>query len=128
MSLPDKLKAAGLNFAPIEGTPWLQGYSDVLGDRSQKFFLYNEVDDWGGHGEYDFMSMVGPADDAANVKKACELATGFKRGAIVIFEGQICLKMEIPADLDGEASMMHVQLICPLADGLEKEIFGVDER
>lgn len=128
MSLPDKLRAAGLNFEKFQDTKWLRGNFSVADDRTQGFFLYSEADELAGHSEYDFLSAVGPADDAANVKKACEEITDYQRGAIVIAWGQICVKIEIPEDLDAMAAKAHVFLVCQTADILEKKIFGGDAR
>ena len=128
MSLPDKLKEAGLNFVEKEDSVWLSGSFTLNDDRTQLFFLNKSANEFCGHKEYDFMSVVGPADDAVNVKKACEMAGGMKRGAIVVdSEGMICLKMEIPADMDGASAFSHVQGVCITADELEKEIFGGDD-
>ena len=74
------------------------------------------------------MSAVGPANDAALVKQVCQKMGKSKRGAIVVEFDQICVKIEVPEDMDGDSTAAHVNLVCLIADDLEKEIFGVDER
>ena len=127
MSLPAKLRAAGLKFSEDDSN-WLRGGFEMPDGRMQGFYLMKEPDDIFGHSEYDFLSVVGPSGNAADVKKACEIAARSKRGAIIVdSDDTICVRMEIPVNLDGPAALEHVKLCCFVADEMEKEIFGHDK-
>jgi hypothetical protein len=125
------MKEAGLKFVTEsegQGSNYLQGRFSFDDGRSQQFFLKKEADEWGGHSENDLTAVIGPAADPANVKKACEMANGKKRGGIVVDGSDlICLQVEISTDVSGETAYNQVGMTCIMADELEKEIFGGDD-
>ena len=85
MSLAEKLKEQGLSFDQTD-SGLLRGGFQLESGRKQFFFLDPEADDHVGYQEHDFTSIVGPADDPANLRAACEMAGKSKRGAIVDLE------------------------------------------
>jgi len=126
VALADRLRAAGLNFQQQGG--FLVGMFTLEGNRTQVFFLDPDADDYMGMQDYDFVSVVGPADDASKVKKACELAGKHKRGGIIIRQNLIMMKFDLPVSLDDRALVAHVAGVCKTADDLEHAIFGGDAR
>ena len=124
MSLAEQLQEVGLKFVEEHG--YLRGGFAVEGDRTQNFILDPDSDDFYGHSEYDFMSVVGSAEDASKVKQACEWAACKKRGGVVVKEGHILLKFEVPAGLDSIHLAAQVQAVCAMADEMEQELFTVD--
>jgi hypothetical protein len=126
MSLADKLKEQGLSFDETD-SGMLRGGFQLESGRKQLFFLDPEADDYVGYAEHDFTSIVGPADDPAKLRAACEMAGSSKRGAIVVIENMIMLKYEIPSSLDGPTMLAQVESLCATADKMELEIFEVDQ-
>ena len=123
-SLEMKLRANGLNFEDTGG--YFKGGFALEGGRTQMFLIDYDADDLWGHQEYDFMSFIGPADDASAVKAACELAGKNKRGGIVIFGDMICLKYEVGVNWDGPVIGANLEALCRAADAMEKAIVGGD--
>lgn len=124
MSLQSKLREMGVRFTEEGGV--LKGGYHLEDGRSQLFALDPDAEDFGGHREYDFLSFVGPATDKAKIQKACELVGRMKRGGIVVREGHVALKIEVPADLPAAATVAHLQMLVNMADAIEREVFGGD--
>ncbi len=122
--LASKLQSKGLNFKEEGGL--LKGIYQLSGGRSQLFFLDPDADHFMGMGDYDFMSVVGSSTDAVKVRQACERVGGMKRGGIVVRQGQIMVKMEVPTEISDDSLMAHVVAVCTLADELEQELFTGD--
>jgi len=124
MSLQSKLREMGVKFKEEDG--YLNGGYHLEDGRSQLFAIDPDADDFCGHREHDFVSLIGPATDMAKVQKACEIVGRMKRGGIVIRFGFIALKFEVPADLSASATVMHLQKLVNMADEIERDVFGGD--
>jgi hypothetical protein len=72
------------------------------------------------------VSLIGPATDKAKVQRACEIVGRMKRGGIVIHNGFVALKFEVPAELSASATVMHLQKLVNTADEIERAVFGGD--
>jgi hypothetical protein len=123
-SLELKLREAGVNIEDDGG--FFKGGFALEDGRTQMFLIDYDADDLMCHQEYDFMSFVGPADDASAVKAACEMAGKNKRGGIVIIGGMICLKYEVGVDWDGDVMAANLQSLCQAADKIEAATVGGD--
>jgi len=104
----------------------LTGTFNFPDGRTQAFFLDPDEDQYFDYGEYDFTSVVGPATDPQKVRAACELVGGLKRGGIIVKQGLIILKFEVPTSLPDRVLMAQVGAVCFAADNLEKTLFGGD--
>ena len=123
-SLEKTLRAIGLQFE--DTGDYFKGVFALEDGRTQMFLIDYAADDFMGHQEYDFMSFVGPADDASAVKAACEMAGKSKRGGIVIVLGLICLKYEVGVDWDAEVIAANLLALSINADAMEEAIVGGD--
>ena len=123
-SLEIKLREAGVDIEDAGG--FFKGGFALKDGRTQMFLIDYAADDFMGHQEYDFMSFVGPADDASAVKAACELAGKEKRGGIVIVLGLICLTYEVGVDWDAEVIAANLLALSINADAMEEAIVGGD--
>jgi hypothetical protein len=124
VGLADRLRSVGLKFQEKNGM--LTGTFGFPDGRTQAFFLDPDEDQFFDFAEYDFTSVVGPATDPQKVKAACEIVGGLKRGGIIVKQGLIILKFEVPVSLPDRALAAQVSAVCLAADNMEKTLFGGD--
>lgn len=124
-TLAAMLTEAGFAFEETQN--FYKGLMTDGGSRSQVWLLDFTADDLGGCAENDLYSAVGPADDPAHVKAACELAGRKRRGGIVVLFNKIFCKIEVPQGVDTGTLRAQIFGICKMADEMEAELFGTDD-
>jgi hypothetical protein len=132
MSIESKLRGAGLNFeiANLPGTIMhggLKGVFELDNGRSHVFVVSTEADDYLGVSDHDVLCPIKVGATAADVMAAASAMACKRRGGIVLANGILYVRMDMPSDLSGEFMAGQILGLCLIADELEQTLFDSDD-